>query len=62
MIFDIKEFHSSISKKLLDDSINFTRQHLQTKREDFSIIQHGRKLLIYNKKIPWQKKTPTFLM
>ena len=45
MIFDIKDFYSSISKKLLDDSINFTRQHVQIiKREDF------------NKEIPWQKK------
>ena len=56
MIFDIKDFYSSISKKLLDDSINFARQHIQIKREDFSIIQHARKSLLYNKEIPWQKK------
>ena len=56
MIFDIKDFYSSISKKLLDDSINFARQHVQIKREDFSIIQHARKSLLYNKEIPWQKK------
>ena len=49
MIFDIKDFYSSISKKLLDDSINFARQHVQIKREDFSIIQHARKSLLYNK-------------
>ena len=42
--------------KLLDDSINFARQHAQIKREDFSIIQHARKSLLYNKEIPWQKK------
>ena len=56
MIFDIKDFYSSISKKLLDDSINFVRQHVQIKREDFSIIQHARKSLLYNKVIPRQKK------
>ena len=56
MIFDIKDFYSSISKKLLDDSINFARQHVQIKREDFSIIQHARKSLLYNNEIPWQKK------
>ena len=56
IIFDIKDFYSSISKKLLDDSINFARQHVQIKREDFSIIQHARKSLLYNKEIPWQKK------
>ena len=32
------------------------RQHVQTKREEFNIIQHARKLLLYNKKIQWQKK------
>ena len=33
-----------------------SRQHVQIKREDFSIIQHARKSLLYNKEIPWQKK------
>ena len=56
MIFDIEDFHSSISKKLLDDSINFAQQHVQIKREDFSIILHARNSLLYNKEIPWQKK------
>ena len=56
MVFDIKDFYSSVSKKLLDDSINFARQHVQLKREDFSMIQHTRKSLLYNKEIPWQKK------
>ena len=56
MIFDIKDFYSSISKKLLDNSINFARQQVQIKREDFSIIQNARKSLPYNKEIPWQKK------
>ena len=46
MIFDIKEFYSSITKKILDDSINFARQHVQMKREDFSITQPGRKSLL----------------
>ena len=32
------------------------RQHVQTKRKEFNIIQHARKLLLYNKKIQWQKK------
>ena len=56
MIFDINQFYSSISKKLLDDSINFARQYIQTKRRDFSIIQHARKLVLYIKETPWQKK------
>ena len=32
IIFDIKNFYSSISKKPLDDSINFARQHSNKKR------------------------------
>ena len=51
MIFDIKDFYASISKKLLHDSINFALQHVQIKREDFSIIQHARKSLLYSKSI-----------
>ena len=56
MIFDTKDFYSSISKKLLDDCINFPQQHVQIKREDFSIFQHTRKSLLCNKKVLWQKK------
>ena len=56
MIFDLKDFYSSISKKLLDDTINFAQQHVQIKREDFNIIQHARKSLPYTKEILWQKK------
>ena len=60
MIFDTKDLYSSISKKLLDDSIDFARQHVQIKREDFSIILHARKSLLYNKEISWQKKHQLF--
>ena len=61
MIFDITEFYSSISKKLLDDSINFAQQHVQIKREDFNIIQQTRKSLLYKPDIPWQKKNTDLL-
>ena len=30
--------------------------NIQIQREDFRIIQHLRKSLLYNNKIPWQKK------
>ena len=56
MIFDIKEFYSSINKKLLDNSINFVREHVQIKKEDFSIIQKARKSFLCNKEIMWQKE------
>ena len=60
MIFHVKYFLSSISKKLLSDSINFTLRHVQIRREYLFIIQHARKSLIHNKEIPWQEKPPTF--
>ena len=56
MMFQVKGFHSLISKKLLDDSINFVRQHVQMKGENFNINHNSRKSLLYNKKILWQKK------
>ena len=56
MMFQVKGFHSSINKKLVDDSINFVRQQVQIKGEKFNINQHSRKSLLYNKKILWQKK------
>ena len=34
-----------------DDSINFAWQHVNIKIEDFSIVQHARKSLLYKKKI-----------
>ena len=52
MIIDIKHFYSSISKKLLDNSIKFAWHHLQLKREYFNIIQHARKSFLYNMEIP----------
>ena len=61
MTFDITEFYSSISKKLLDDSINFAQQHVQIKSEDFNIIQQTRKSLLYKTDIPWQKKNTNLL-
>ena len=61
MIIDIKYFYSSISKKLLDNSIKFARHHLQLKREYFIIIQHARKSFLYNMEIPWYKKNTNLL-
>ena len=44
MIFGIKKFYSSITKKILDDSINFARQHVQMKREDFQYYPTSQKI------------------
>ena len=41
----------------MHDIINFVQQHIQIKREDFNIIQHTRKSLLYNKESVLQKKS-----
>ena len=46
MIFDIKDSYSSVSRKTISDSINFARQHVQIKIEDFSTTYHARKLIL----------------
>ena len=56
MVFDIKDFYPSISEKLLNDAINFAKQHVNITPEDLEIIHHARKSLLYNKNSPWQKK------
>ena len=60
MIFDIKDFYSSISKTLLDDSINFARQHVQIKISVLSNTQENHSFTI--RKFCGKRKTPTFLM
>lgn len=53
--FNIKDFSSSISKNLIEDFVNFARQHIQIRRGYFSIIQHTKKSLLYSMEVPWQK-------
>ena len=53
--FNIKDFSSSISKNLIEDFVNFARQHIQIRREYFSIIQHTKKSLLSSMEVPWQK-------
>ena len=43
MIFDIKDFYPSITKKLIDNVFSFAQQHVQIKREEVTIIQHASK-------------------
>ena len=62
MIFDINDFYSSISKKLLDDSIYFARQHVQ-KKEKISILSNAQENHSFTKvKFCGKKNTPVFLM
>lgn len=56
-IFDIKDFYPSISMDLLIKSIDFACQHINISPKDKEIIFHARKSLLYDKEIPWVKRT-----
>ena len=62
MIFDIKDFYSSLSKKLLDDSINFARQHVQIKKKISVLSNTQENHSFTTRKFHGKRKTPTFLM
>ena len=55
-MFDIKEFYPSISESLLKNALTFAKKYTQIKNDDFKIIQHARKSLLYCKGEAWIKK------
>jgi len=55
IIFDIKDFYPSISKKLLTDAINFAKSSAHITKEDIRIIQHARKSLLFHDNQTWMK-------
>ena len=62
MIFDIKNFYSSISKKLLDDSIIFMRGTYKLK-EKISILSNTPESHNFiTKKFRGEGRAPAFLM
>ena len=56
IVFDIKDFHSSIKETLLIKTINFAEKLVNITNEDKVIIKHARKSLLYNNSEPWMKK------
>ena len=62
MIFDIKEFYSSVSKKPLDDSTNLAQQHVQIKRKVSLLSNTQENHSFTTRKFRDKRKTPTFLM
>lgn len=56
IVFDIKDFYPSITKKLLSDAIKFAKSitHLSTK--DVRIINHARKSLCFSDDSAWMKR------
>ena len=56
LVFDVVDFHPSISEVLLKSSLEYARQHTTISDEDVEIIMHSRKTLLFNGNEPWVKK------
>ena len=53
---DITEFYPSITEQILDDAINFAKQHANITDENLRIIKHCRKSLLFNNNKSWKKR------
>ena len=56
MVFDIKDFYSSIKEALLIKGINLAEKLINITNENKVIIKHARKFLLYDNSEPWTKK------
>ena len=56
VIFDIKDFYTSIKEPLLKQSLDFAEKYTKVISEDKVIIKHARKSLLFNKQQIWIKK------
>ena len=48
MQFDIEEFYPSISKELLQKTINHVSTFVRTNNEEINVIMHSRKSLLFD--------------
>ena len=56
VMFDIKDFYPSISKKLLTNALEYATEKVNISEEDTKIIFHSRKLLLFDNNQAWMKK------
>ena len=56
LIFDIKDFHPSITEKLLWKAIRLTKRYISITNKDIEAIFHARKSFLYYNDEPWVKK------
>ena len=52
----MEDSYPSIKQHLLTKALNFAKQYTTITEEDYSIIQHARKSLLFNNGEPWIKK------
>ena len=53
---DITEFYPSITEQILDDAINFDKQHTNITDKNLRIIKYCHKSLLFNNNESWKKK------
>ena len=56
LIFDIKDFHPSITEKLLWKAIRLAKRYISITNKDIEAIFHARKSFLYYNDEPWVKK------
>ena len=56
IMFDIKDFYSSISKELLTDALTFAETVINIDDRDKKIIYHSRKSFLFNQGKTWMKQ------
>ena len=57
IVSDIESFYPSISLELFHKAINFVKTIRDTPEKDTSIIMQSRRMLLFNNKEPWLKKS-----
>ena len=56
VVFDIVNFYPSITKELLQDALEFAKQHVQVSNDDMNVIMHACKSLLFAQGQAWSKK------
>ena len=54
--FDIKDFYPFIKEALLNEAIQFAKEHAPIIRKEVEVIFHARKSVLYNNGETWMKK------
>ena len=55
-MFDIKDFYPSIKANLLHETLQYARNYINISSNDYEVVFHSRKSLLYNDNQPWMKK------
>ena len=53
---NVKDFYPSIKETLLNEAIQFAKEHVPITRKDVEVIFHARKSVLYNDRELWVKK------